>query len=532
MAGAIRVNRGFVAYGLDRNDWASGVEYKTYNDTDTTPEQAVGNSFFVLAGSTHRDIYKCLDNNGGSMSTSKPAHKNTTKVPTKEPDGYIWKYMYSISESQFTKFATTEVIPVYTQVQVSSDAVEGAIYNIVLPSSTGTGQNYRSTAFSNGTNGVFVSNASFAETISHRTSKGALITIQDSANGFGFTPVDYFNNTSIQITSGQSTGTVRKIMDSAAGSHNGTDPSTLRISLNSPITNIKTGDRFLIGPNITIKNDKSGSGFSAIGLTDTTGKITSTIIASPGQRYSNGDMTVSFEGDYVGSDGIDATAEVYLTPSKGHGRVSHFDLGVKYVIVAPETTIAKTENSEQGIFIGPSNEYRQVGLMVNPVVGNTSSYTVAQDASYDMRTHLYFESGASQLARRLQQHIDAGTRDALIVNATTGATGHWWSSDLPSAGAGENTRWLSMVGTHGDFYDGDSVSATVIGTGTNLYGSTISSKNLSLYEYPENSQKHPTNSVMPSQLTKYSGEIIYHENISPVGRRDSQNEQFKFVFEF
>jgi hypothetical protein len=61
-----------------------------------------------------RNVYKCLDNNGGRSSTEKPSGTDT--FAKKYSDGYVWKYMYSIPNSVRQKYMTIEFMPVTTAI--------------------------------------------------------------------------------------------------------------------------------------------------------------------------------------------------------------------------------------------------------------------------------------------------------------------------------------------------------------------------------------------------------------------------------
>ena len=58
------------------------------------------------------NVYKCLDNNLGAQSTSKPT--GTTVDPVVFADGYMWKFMYNIPIALRNKFLTADYIPVVT----------------------------------------------------------------------------------------------------------------------------------------------------------------------------------------------------------------------------------------------------------------------------------------------------------------------------------------------------------------------------------------------------------------------------------
>lgn len=69
--------------------------------------------FYVLTDDLK--VYKCLDNNNGAKSNIKPVHTTTDAV--EYDDGYIWKYMYSISPALKNKFLTKYYMPVTSALQ-------------------------------------------------------------------------------------------------------------------------------------------------------------------------------------------------------------------------------------------------------------------------------------------------------------------------------------------------------------------------------------------------------------------------------
>lgn len=67
-------------------------------------------AFYVITD--EYNVYKCLDNNNGAVSTYKPI--GTTVDPITLPDGYMWKFMYSVPIALRNKFLTESYIPVVT----------------------------------------------------------------------------------------------------------------------------------------------------------------------------------------------------------------------------------------------------------------------------------------------------------------------------------------------------------------------------------------------------------------------------------
>jgi hypothetical protein len=58
------------------------------------------------------NVYKCLDNNNGALSTEKPIGSQVDPIYT--ADGYVWKYMYNVPINLRNKFFTDSQMPVVT----------------------------------------------------------------------------------------------------------------------------------------------------------------------------------------------------------------------------------------------------------------------------------------------------------------------------------------------------------------------------------------------------------------------------------
>ena len=89
---------------------------------------------YVLTDEFH--VYKCLDNNNNALSTSKPI--GTVVDPVIMPDGYMWKYLYSIPIALRNKFLTDAYMPVINSLRGQFYS-GGEILNVIIESG---GQNY------------------------------------------------------------------------------------------------------------------------------------------------------------------------------------------------------------------------------------------------------------------------------------------------------------------------------------------------------------------------------------------------------
>lgn len=138
MYGAKRITTSDVTHAVPRHDWTSGTVYVQYDHSDTN---LLDDEFYVMT--EDYNVYKCIGNAGGGASTTKPTGVSSSTFET--ADGYIWKYMYTVTTAKALKFLTNDYIPVQTlstddgtdQWDVQSAAVDGAI-NFVKVTSGGS----------------------------------------------------------------------------------------------------------------------------------------------------------------------------------------------------------------------------------------------------------------------------------------------------------------------------------------------------------------------------------------------------------
>ena len=116
---------------IPRYDWEADTVFEQYVHDDG--ELLTKNFFCVVNSGSYYNIYKCLFNNSGANSTVEPSGQDTAPFisPT---DGYIWKYMYSYSSAQQTKFTTADYIPVVANTTIQDAAVPGSVEVIEIDS--------------------------------------------------------------------------------------------------------------------------------------------------------------------------------------------------------------------------------------------------------------------------------------------------------------------------------------------------------------------------------------------------------------
>jgi hypothetical protein len=111
---------------IKRYDYSTGVVYTQY---DHTQANILSTNFYVLT-SQEFNVYKCISNNFGAVSTVKPTGRSTAIFQT--ADGYRWKYMYSLSDADILKFLTADYMAININEDVVDTAIPGTVDSIVL----------------------------------------------------------------------------------------------------------------------------------------------------------------------------------------------------------------------------------------------------------------------------------------------------------------------------------------------------------------------------------------------------------------
>lgn len=326
-----KINATNVTYLINRNTWVLGEVWDMYDDQDTRLEEK---NYYVINNS--RNVYKCLFNNYGAASTIEPTTvSNDTFVL---PDGYRWKYMYTLSTANNTKFGSTAYIPVDANTSVSGNSVNGSIDTVVVEYG---GIHYEK--YVTGRIQQVVSNTIFK------------IDSEKSASN------NYYLNTSLFITSGTGDSNTSEIVahyTNSSGIYIQT-ANTLGLALDS---------YYLISPMVYV--DGNGTGFKAYATVNTfLGTITGVQIVDNGVNYANANVYLKTTDAETGSGAI---IRAIISPPGGHGYDAAKELNSKRLMI--KTEFANTE----GNTIPTNISFRKYGLLRNPTntyLSNTAPYT-------------------------------------------------------------------------------------------------------------------------------------------------------------
>jgi hypothetical protein len=298
--------------------WAANTAYDQYSNIDIN---IFDKKFYVVTD--ERKVYKVLSNGVGKRSTVKPVL--TQNASFKTSDGYIWKYMYSINDTQMKDFATPGYIPVIPNENIQSSAKAGIDYIEVFSS----GNNYLT--YVTGT----VQSVPTANCI--------------QIDAYASDDNDFYNKSSLYITAGPGVGTLRQITKYVSN-------STGNFAfLNDYITNISpVVSKYRISPTISIIGD--GTGARAVCEVSNNYGITNVTVIATGEGYTRASVRVIANSAY----GTGANLISYVPPPGGHGANPIFELGVDSMVIR-----ANFANSESNT-IPTEASYRRYGLLKNP----------------------------------------------------------------------------------------------------------------------------------------------------------------------
>ena len=247
-----------------------------------------------------------------------------------------------------------------------------------------------------------------------------------------------------------------------------------------------------------------------------------TTIHAAGASYTFG--TVNLGDDFIfsdsslssssslGSSGTGGAIEVIISPKEGHGNDATEELGGHYVMTA--TTLSQAEGDD----LTTANDFRQVGLVVDPTTFGTS--TVA----------------SSTTAR--QTFVVKGTTsgtfeaDEQIVQTSTGAVGKVVEYDSDRSLLYYQQERFSGFGTSSTNSGFTAFSGTNLITGQTSGATLTPSSDTETVTLANSNTLTLTTGYANPELQPDSGDIIYLENRKPIQRDSDQTEDIKLIIEF
>ena len=262
------------------------------------------------------------------------------------------------------------------------------------------------------------------------------------------------------------------------------------------------GSSYSSTPTVTITGDGSGATASA---TVAGNAVTGITITDNGSGYTFATVTIS------GGGGTGATAEAIISPKGGHGFDAVAELGGHFVMTA--TTLTAGESDD----FTTANDFRQIGLVVNPT--NFGTATIASASTARQTFAVVFPSGTGDFVI-----------DEEINQASTNAVGKVVEWDSTSRILFYQQERFSDFGTHTDgsapaFSGANAITGQTSGTtrtpDTTASSVTFGSTTITL-----------TSGYANPELQPDSGNIIYLEQRRPISRNTDQSEDIRLIIEF
>lgn len=332
---------------IKRFQWQSGTVYAMYDDIDGSLDSE---AFFVVAGNQlEQNVYKCLyrptnADGTGKPSIQEPFGKDTDPIEFPQ-DGYIWKYMYTISDFDMRRFATQTYIPVTPNQDIIDSAVPGSI-DIIAVDQVGYGYN-------NYTTGSIPQASDIA--IGANPLQLGLDFSASSVDGF-------YNNCLMKMTTGAGTNEYRLITSYYIAN------GKKIVVLDNPFNNtIRPGDSYEIYPNVFVY-DVGGSSTAncvarAIVSANTGNSISKVEVLAPGAGYRNVYTTI-LTGNAV-SVSTEAVTRAIMSPTGGHGSNPANELHGRYVGIS-------TSFIGNNAPLTANNDYRTIGVLRDPRFANVT----------------------------------------------------------------------------------------------------------------------------------------------------------------
>jgi hypothetical protein len=241
--------------------------------------------------------------------------------------------------------------------------------------------------------------------------------------------------------------------------------------------------------NTTITITGDGSGATA-NLTFSSGVITDVNIFNPGSNYTYANVSITS----ANTQASNAAAYAPVSPVGGHGYDPVSELGCNHIMYITEFNSTETLNGVD--YIPIDIDYRQVGLLINPMSSDTYP-AFANGSIYDLSTQITVASG-----------FGVYTPDETVVQIDINPNNTTYGQVVFTATVlsfNTSTNVIKLINTSGTITTSASIQGQTSGTTRTLLASTT------------------------PKFMKFSGYIAYIQNRSAVQRSADGIEQFKFV---
>lgn len=496
-----------IFYMVKNNIWQVGNVYDQYDDAVNLENKKYYVTVYPQDNETgDYRIYKCLFNNYGAQSTNPPNYIETTPDQVYiMPDGYIWKFMYTISISEFDRYNSRGFIPV-----------------IVPSSNTYLMEDTTSTV-----DQIFVENPE--ENSGYERVFGTIfeiiggsvntVTITPSAAGDLSAIENYYSGYTFYVTNTINQSEVYEVETYTF------NPATGRgtITLVEGIPNdgvLVNAAAFNLLPRVEIRGD--GTGAVAIPDVSDAGSITSITVLNKGSGYTRAIARIpdpfAFDPTTLNSLDERVILRPILSTPGGHGANLVDELSCRHVLLYTEITDA------DNAIIPTSNTYGSIGIVRNP-----EFKVFPYPTTFDNRIEVALDANPFFENEFVSQIETANTDSDFFNEERFRARVHSVSGNFAYL-AEYSGAFPSDLGSYAnnDFSDISlDVTLPLISSLSQLV--TINTDNNPVYGDGYDST-YPGFRLSP--YIQRTGEVYYMNRFIPIIRTASAKEQYKIVLEF
>jgi hypothetical protein len=486
---AKKISSNDMHYMIKYYPWQKGLVFEEYDDqVDLT-----GVKFYAVVGPNDNDtgdyrVYKCLNNNDRTEVSNPPNWAETTPNQIYETaEGYVWKFMYKLTDLQFEAYNAVGYIPLVDDYVIDPPTSTGSQVSDILVVNPNDNFGYKeergALVGSPYSTGIIIVDPStvVSPTTNYYTGQYLITTNPDGVTTRIFKITYYFynkntGNAQIRVGGELITGAANPV---AAG--------------------VTQNASWKILPEVKIEGDGTG----AIGIPNIVdSQIRSIQLIEPGTGYHNITITVTdprvdFRPGQSGSDEVRCILRARLTPDGGHGYNFIDEFKCKHFMLY--AYITADDNTQ----IGDSNTYTGVGIVKEPTFHDTTPVI------FDNRIAITTDDIDKVSANTVLTQLSSG-------NIVT------FSGVVHEVDEDNNTFYLAE-------YMGPYPNNPATGDGDTSLDLTLPLRNITGQTITINSPVE--DNIVMSNYQQRSGEVYFMENFFPLARTDLSREEFKFVLE-
>jgi hypothetical protein len=475
-------------------------------------------NFYAL--NSLNELFVCLSNNGGGISTVEPVKAgNPTNLVVSPVDNYVWKYITSITSGDAVKFLTDAWIPVKTlttdngtgQKQVQDAAKSGEVLGVIVTNT----QNADETPafFPNVYEGLITVLLSENNPGKEATVVTNAIEVQNAYTGYQLhiTNTTTGTNYIFNITS--------YVVDELS------NQNRLLIDGNFVTSGFAVGQQYTakILPKLSVYSNGTIAPIVVPVVDSGTKQIKSVVVTNNGENATF--VSIVAERPVVGTPGTSVLPKIraIISPLSGLGKNPEKDLGAFYVMVSSQIKYDEgadqdSPTSQPNLADFPvKNDYRQIGILQN-ARKNDGSVTPplctenTLRATKRIRVQFFGESTlgiTGDPGFKSDEELDLRDASGNSIGKLKAIDFKFFNRDTETdAYVGE----ITFVQTPDTKYTTPVVTNQVFGLTTGALAQVIQ--------------------IHDEELKKFEGEILYIENRRPVLRSVDQIEDIKTIIEF